>query len=42
MTPVSTIRFLAQKYDVTYLKEQTFLDPYPKSMALRSRIESGR
>jgi uncharacterized protein YbbK (DUF523 family)/uncharacterized protein YbgA (DUF1722 family) len=42
MTPVSTIKFLAQKYDVTYLMEQTFLDPYPKSMALRSRIESGR
>lgn len=42
MTPVSTIRFLAAKYGVDYLLEQTFLDPYPKSMALRSRLESGR
>lgn len=42
MTPVSTIKFLAAKYEVQYLLEQTFLDPYPKSMALRSRLESGR
>jgi len=42
MTPVTTINFLAAKYEVQYLLEQTFLDPYPKSMALRSRLESGR
>lgn len=42
MTPVSTIRFLAGKYEVQYLLDQTFLDPYPKSMALRARLESGR
>lgn len=42
MTPISTIKFLASKYQVQYLLEQTFLDPYPKSMALRARIESGR
>jgi len=42
MTPVSTIRFLAQKYEVQYLLDQTFLDPYPKSMALRAHIDSGR
>lgn len=42
MTPISTIKFLANKYEVHYLLDQTFLDPYPKSMALRARIESGR
>jgi len=42
MTPVTTIKFLANKYGVQYLLDQTFLDPYPKSMALRARIESGR
>ena len=42
MTPITTIRFLAAKYGITYLLDQTFLEPYPKSMALRSRIESGR
>lgn len=42
MTPVSTILFLAKKYEITYLLDQTFLNPYPKTMALRSRIESGR
>lgn len=42
MTPISTIKFLAAKYEIDYLLEQTFLDPYPKSMALRSRIDSGR
>jgi len=42
MTPVSTIRFLAQKYGIRYLLDQTFLDPYPKSMALRAQIDSGR
>lgn len=42
MTPVSTILFLAQKYEIDYLLKQTFLNPYPKTMALRSRIESGR
>ncbi|WP_345989615.1 DUF523 and DUF1722 domain-containing protein [Sulfurimonas sp. HSL1-2] len=42
MTPVSTIRFLAAKYGVDYLLKQTFLDPYPKSMALRSYLESSR
>jgi uncharacterized protein YbgA (DUF1722 family)/uncharacterized protein YbbK (DUF523 family) len=42
MTPITTIRFLATKYDMRYLLDQTFLDPYPKSMALRSHLESGR
>ena len=42
MTPVSTLRFLAVKYNMDYLLAQTFLEPYPKSMALRARLESGR
>lgn len=42
VTPLSTIRLFAKKHDVSYLLEQTFLEPYPKELALRSHINSGK
>lgn len=40
--PLSTIHLYAKKYDTQYLLNQIFLDPYPKSLALRSAINSGK
>lgn len=40
--PLSTIHLYAKKYNTGYLLEQTFLDPYPKRLALRSSINSGK
>lgn len=42
IVPLSTIRLYAQKYETAYLLEQAFLDPYPKALALRSHLESGK
>jgi uncharacterized protein YbgA (DUF1722 family)/uncharacterized protein YbbK (DUF523 family) len=42
IVPVSTIYLYAKKYAITYLLDQTFLDPYPKTLALRSHLESGK
>jgi uncharacterized protein YbgA (DUF1722 family)/uncharacterized protein YbbK (DUF523 family) len=42
IVPLSTIALYAQKYDNRYLLEQTFLNPYPKSLALRSHITAGK
>lgn len=42
ITPICTIKLLAAKYDVQYILEQTFLEPYPKTLALRSAITSGK
>jgi uncharacterized protein YbgA (DUF1722 family)/uncharacterized protein YbbK (DUF523 family) len=42
ITPVSTIYLYAKKYEMTYLLEQTFLNPYPKHLALRSHLSSGK
>ena len=42
IVPLSTIHLFAKKYDTRYLLEQAFLDPYPKSLALRSHIDSGK
>lgn len=42
IVPVSTIHLYAQKYTTTYLLDQTFLNPYPKTLALRSHISSGK
>jgi uncharacterized protein YbgA (DUF1722 family)/uncharacterized protein YbbK (DUF523 family) len=39
---MSTIEFLAKKYDIHYLLEQKFLNPYPKSLGLRSIIQEGK
>jgi uncharacterized protein YbgA (DUF1722 family)/uncharacterized protein YbbK (DUF523 family) len=42
ITPLSTIALFARKYETAYLLEQTFLEPYPKELALRSHIGCGR
>jgi uncharacterized protein YbbK (DUF523 family)/uncharacterized protein YbgA (DUF1722 family) len=42
IVPLSTIALFAQKYNITYLLEQTFLNPYPKTLALRSHIDAGK
>lgn len=42
IVPLSTIALFAEKYAITYLLEQRFLEPYPKELALRSSIESGK
>jgi len=42
ITPVSAILLLAHKYKIEYLLNQTFLQPYPKDLALRSSIEVGK
>lgn len=39
---MNTIEFLAKKYTIHYLLEQKFLNPYPKSLALRSHILEGK
>ena len=40
IVPLSTLKLYATKYKVSYLLEQTFLNPYPKELALRSNIKS--
>ena len=40
IVPLSTLKIYTTKYKVSYLLEQTFLNPYPKELALRSSIES--
>lgn len=42
IVPLSTIHLYAKKYNTTYLLDQTFLSPYPKTLALRSHIDSGK
>lgn len=42
IVPVSTIHLYAKKYNTEYLLEQTFLIPYPKTLSLRSHINSGK
>jgi len=39
---MSTIEFLAKKYNTSYLLGQKFLNPYPKDLALRSMIQEGK
>jgi uncharacterized protein YbgA (DUF1722 family)/uncharacterized protein YbbK (DUF523 family) len=39
---MSTIEFLAKKYEIHYLLGQKFLNPYPKDLALRSTIQEGK
>lgn len=38
IVPLSTIKLYAKKYNTTYLLNQTFLEPYPKELALRSTL----
>lgn len=40
--PLSTIYLYAKKYDTAYLLDQVFLEPYPKTLALRSHIDAGK
>ena len=40
IVPLSTLNLYATKYAVSYLLEQTFLNPYPKELALRSDVKS--
>ncbi len=42
IVPLSTLEIFARKYDADYLLTQTFLKPYPKELALRSDIRSGK
>lgn len=42
IVPLSTIALYAAHYQVDYLLEQTFLNPYPKTLALRSHIDAGK
>ncbi len=42
IVPLSTIHLYAKKYDTRYLLDQTFLNPYPKTLALRSHIDGGK
>lgn len=40
IVPLSTLKLYATKYEVDYLLEQVFLNPYPKELGLRSSVES--
>lgn len=42
ITPLSTIKLYAKKYNTTYLLAQIFLEPYPKELALRSSLLSSK
>ena len=42
IVPLSTIKLYAKKYDIAYLLGQTFLEPYPKGLALRSSLLSSK
>ncbi|MGD9971349.1 MAG: YbgA family protein [Sulfuricurvum sp.] len=42
IVPLSTIHLFASKYRTAYLLEQIFIDPYPKELALRSYLDSGK
>jgi len=42
ITPLSTLGMLAKEHQVSYLLGQKFLHPYPKELALRSDIRSGK
>ncbi|MCX6077137.1 MAG: DUF523 and DUF1722 domain-containing protein [Campylobacterales bacterium] len=42
IVPLSTIKLYAQKYELSYLLNQKFLEPYPKELALRSSLLSSK
>ncbi len=42
ISPLNTLDMFARKYEVGYLLGQKFLHPYPKELALRSDIRSGK
>jgi uncharacterized protein YbgA (DUF1722 family) len=39
---IKIIKLYVNKFDIEYLKKQVFLKPYPKELALRSKIEAYR
>ncbi|MBE0514680.1 DUF523 and DUF1722 domain-containing protein [Sulfurimonas sp.] len=42
IVPLSTIKLYAKKHKIAYLLGQTFLEPYPKELALRSSLLSSK
>lgn len=42
IVPLSTIKLYAKKHKTAYLLGQTFLEPYPKELALRSNLLSSK
>lgn len=42
ITPLSTLEMFAKAYNVEYLLGQKFIHPYPRNLALRSDIKSGK
>lgn len=42
IVPLSIIKLYAKKYKISYLLGQTFLEPYPKELALRSSLLSSK
>lgn len=42
IVPLSTIKLFVKKYQIEYLLGQTFLEPYPKELALRSSLLSSK
>lgn len=40
IVPLSTLKLYTKKYNIKYLQNQIFLEPYPKELALRSDIKS--
>jgi uncharacterized protein YbgA (DUF1722 family)/uncharacterized protein YbbK (DUF523 family) len=40
IVPLSTLKLYALKYEISYLLEQTFLNPYPKELGLRSSVDT--
>ena len=42
ITVIETIKIYVNRYDITFLKVQKFLDPYPRELGLRSNISAGK
>lgn len=40
IVPIKIVRLYIQKYNITYLKSQKYLQPYPYELSLRSDIDS--
>lgn len=42
ITVIKVLKLYINKFDIKYLKTQVFLNPYPKELALRSKVEAYR
>lgn len=42
IAPLERLYMFAKNYEVEYLLTQKFLNPYPKTLALRSDVKSGK